>query len=88
MKYKNIKIDSKGQKSQTEHRINWTPTVSGRQLKFLGAGEEPIAVYYFQSGWNYGYPTYRVIMEFGDFEESDYLFLSEQEFVENFGVQP
>jgi hypothetical protein len=50
--------------------------------------EEPIAVYYFETGWNYGYSTYHVIIEYGDFEQTDYLFLSHQQFVKKFGVDP
>jgi len=50
--------------------------------------EEPIAVYYFETGWNYGYPTYHVIIEYGDFEQTDNLFMSRQEFIEKFGIDP
>ena len=50
--------------------------------------EEPIAVYYFESGWNHGYPTYHVIIENGDFEQTDNLFLSRQEFINKFGIDP
>jgi hypothetical protein len=88
MKYTNIQIDSDGRKVQTEHRIQWTPAETDKKLKFLGTGEEPMAVYYFPSGWNYGYPTYHVLIEFGDIGETDYMFLSENEFLEKFGVAP
>ena len=58
-------------------------------LKMLTASdEEPIAVYYFESGWNYGYPTYHVIIEYGDFEQTDNLFLSQEQFIAKFGVDP
>jgi hypothetical protein len=59
------------------------------QLKMLApTNDEPLAVYYFESGWNYGYPTYHVIIEYGDFEQTDNLFLSQQEFMDKFGVDP
>ena len=88
MKYTITKIGSGGQEVQTEHRINWVQSETPKKLKFLGAGEEPLAVYYFPSGWNYGYPTFHVIIEFGDMEETDYLFLSQEQFQEKFGVAP
>lgn len=50
--------------------------------------QEPIMIYYFESGWNYGYPMYHVLIEFGDFEQTDYLFLSPTEFKEKFGIFP
>lgn len=50
--------------------------------------EEPFAVYYFETGWNYGYPTYHVIIEYGDMEQTDYLFLSQQKFIEKFSIDP
>ena len=50
--------------------------------------DEPIAVYYFETGWNYGYPTYHVIIEYGDFEQTEYFFLSLEEFIQKFGVEP
>ncbi len=63
-----------------------TPSI---ELKMLApTNEEPIAVYYFETGWNYGYPTYHVIIEYGDFEQTDNLFMSHKEFVEKFGVDP
>lgn len=59
------------------------------ELNMLSAdNEEPIAVYYFESGWNYGYPTYHVIIEYGDFEQTDNLFLSQNEFIAKFGIDP
>lgn len=58
-------------------------------LKMLAPNdEEPIAIYYFESGWNYGYPTYHVIIEYGDFEQTDNLFLSQEQFIAKFGVDP
>jgi hypothetical protein len=61
---------------------------SRTELKLLLAGDEPVAVYYFESGWNYGYPTYHVIIEYGDMDQTDNLFMSRQEFMDKFGVDP
>jgi len=48
--------------------------------------DEPICVYYFPGGWQYGYPTFHVIIEYGDMEQSDYKFLSLEEMCKLFGV--
>lgn len=50
--------------------------------------DEAIAVYYFESGWSYPNPTYQVIVEFGDMEQSDYFFLTARQFLDKFGVDP
>jgi hypothetical protein len=47
--------------------------------------EEPISIRFVKSGWNYGYPTYHVIIEYGDFEQTDYRFMSADEILESFG---
>ena len=72
-----------------EFMIPMKKTDSRVGLKLLTPyNDEPIAVCYFETGWNYGYPTYHVIIEYGDFEQTDYLFLSHQQFVKKFGVDP
>jgi hypothetical protein len=48
--------------------------------------EEPIQVFLIESGWNYGYPTYHVIIEYGDFEQTDYKFMSADEVSKFLGV--
>lgn len=50
--------------------------------------DEPLAVYYFRSGWQYGYPMYHVITEYGDMEQTDYKHMTEEEVCEKFGVTP
>ena len=50
--------------------------------------EEPIAVYLVKSGWNHGYPTYHVITEYGDMEQSDYEFMSLDRVCNRFGITP
>lgn len=47
--------------------------------------EDPISIYYFPGGWNYGYPTFHVIIEYGDTEQTDYKFLSLSEMSKMFG---
>lgn len=47
--------------------------------------EEPISVRFLKSGWNYGYPAYHVIIEYGDYEQTDYRFMSADEIKESFG---
>jgi len=58
------------------------------KLNLLTFEDEPIAVYYFPTGWEYGYPTYHVIVEYGDIDQTDYLFLSQEQFIAKFGVDP
>jgi len=50
--------------------------------------DEPIAVYYIKSGWDHGYPMYHVIIEYGDFEQTDYLYMSEEDLCKRFDVTP
>jgi len=50
--------------------------------------DEPLAVYYFRSGWQYGHPTYHVITEYGDMEQTDYQHMSEEELCKRFGITP
>lgn len=47
--------------------------------------EEPISIRFVKGGWEYGYPTYHVIIEYGDFEQTDYRFMSADEIKESFG---
>lgn len=47
---------------------------------------EPIAVHLVKSGWNFGYPTYHVIVEYGDFEQSDNYFMSAETIKKTFGI--
>jgi hypothetical protein len=47
--------------------------------------EEPISVRFVKGGWEYGYPAYHVIIEYGDFEQTDYRFMSADEIKESFG---
>lgn len=48
--------------------------------------DEPICVYYFQSGWGGACPTFHVIIEYGDIEQIDYKFLALDEICELLGV--
>lgn len=48
--------------------------------------DEPICVYYFPGGWQYGYPTFHVLIEYGDMEDTDYHFLALSEMCERFGL--
>ena len=50
--------------------------------------DEPISVYYFPGGWQHGYPTFHVLIEYGDMETTDYHFLSLDEMCEKFGLTP
>jgi hypothetical protein len=47
--------------------------------------EEPISVRFVKGGWEYGYPAYHVIIEYGDYEKTDYRFMSANEIKESFG---
>lgn len=69
-------------------RIAWKKINPHTPLRLLSTPDEPIAVYYFLSGWGYPEPTYHVIIEHGDVGETDYLFITSTEFLETFGVQP
>jgi hypothetical protein len=48
--------------------------------------DEPISIKMIESGWNYGYPTYHVIIEYGDMEQTDYHFMSADDIKKSFGV--
>lgn len=50
--------------------------------------DDPIAVYYFRSNWQYGYPMYHVIIEYGDMEQTEYQHMSEEEMCKRFKVTP
>jgi len=50
--------------------------------------KDPIVVYLIKSGWNHGYPTYHVITEYGDMEQSDYEFMSLDRVCNRFGITP
>jgi hypothetical protein len=68
--------------------IPFKKTECRTKLNLLTFEDEPIAVYYFQTGWDYGYPTYHVIVEYGDIDQTDNLFLSQEQFIAKFGVDP
>jgi hypothetical protein len=48
--------------------------------------DEPIQVFLIKSGWTGGTPTYHVIIEYGDYEQSDYKFMNADEIAKYFGV--
>jgi len=48
--------------------------------------EEPIHIRILESGWNYGYPTYHVIIEYGDMESTDYRFMTGPEILKSFNI--
>ena len=50
--------------------------------------DEPMAVFYFKSGWQYGYPMYHVIIEYGDTEQTEYHHISEESLCKRFDVTP
>ena len=89
MKYTETIQKQDGSMVTSQMTIPLEKRASRVQLKMLSPdNEEPITVYYFETGWNYGYPTYHVIIEYGDMEQTDYLFLSQQEFIEKFSIDP
>jgi hypothetical protein len=53
---------------------------------FYATNGDPISVRVIKSGWDYGYPTYHVITEWGDYEDSQYQFLSESQLEEKLGI--
>ena len=76
---------------ESENNITTWPTGlergTGKIAKSLSPEiDEPVAVYYFPGGWNYGHPTFHVIIEYGDMEQSDYKFMSLEEMAKTFNV--
>ena len=51
-------------------------------------GEEPIQVFVIQSGWQGVEPEYHVITEYGDFEHTEYQYLTESQVLNQFGLSP
>lgn len=72
-----IKESSKIEFRETKHQVSRT---------FCPINGDPIAIKAIRSGWNYGHPTYHVITEWGDMENSDYQFLSHKELEEKLGM--
>jgi hypothetical protein len=48
--------------------------------------DEPMQVFLIEGGWKYDQPYYHVITEYGDYEESDYKFMSADEVARYLGV--
>ncbi len=48
--------------------------------------DEPIQVFLIKSGWTSGIPTYHVIIEYGDLEQTDYKFMTAPQIASHFGV--
>jgi hypothetical protein len=58
----------------------------GERIRLIyPTNEEPISIRFVKSGWEYGYPSYHVIIEYGDFNQTDYRFMSADEIKESFG---
>jgi hypothetical protein len=47
--------------------------------------DEPICVYFIKTGWQVSPATYHVIIEWGDMEQTDYLYLDTNQILEKFG---
>lgn len=51
-------------------------------------GDEPIQVFVIPSGWVGAEPEYHVITEYGDFEHTDYAYMTESQLLNRFGLSP
>lgn len=78
--------DSNG--NLTIMHLGFEPGRSKIAHSFTPLTDEPICVYYFESGWQFGYPTFHVIVEYGDMEDSSYDFMTLPEICKRFCVTP
>ena len=53
----------------------------------LREDDEPVACFVFESGWT-SPRKYHVILEYGDYEATDYMLLTAEEIIEMFGIDP
>lgn len=82
-----MKVTEKSQNGFSRFSIPFKRGVSHTAKTFCPvADDEPINVFYVRSGWEYGYPTFHVIVEYGDFEQTDYRFMSAAQLAEWLGV--
>ncbi len=70
----------------TNISLDFVRTADRQAIVLHPVQEEPIAVFLVKSGWNHGYPTYHVIIEYGDMENSDYEFMSLDRVCNRFGI--
>jgi hypothetical protein len=71
---------------ENEYKLEFRETASIGARFFSPVTEDPICIKIIPSGWDYGYPTYHVIIEYGDMDNSDYHFLSSDQIKEKYGI--
>lgn len=71
---------------ENEYEFGFKETTYEGTRFFSPITEDPICIKIIPSGWDYGYPTYHVIVEYGDMETSDYHFLSSDQIKEKYGI--
>lgn len=81
MKIKEIYKDG-----ENHYKLEFKEITSKGTRIFYPLTEDPICIKIIPSGWDYGYSTYHVIIEYGDMENSDYHFLSSDQIKEKYGI--
>lgn len=67
-----------------------SPLLQGRDqqvINFVSEADAPLSVKLILSGWNYGSPTYHVIIEYGDWEQVDYFFMNLEDIEKTFNIK-
>jgi len=84
-----MKITEKRANGDTTHiPLDFVRSADRQAIMLHPVQDEPISVTLVKSGWNHGYPTYHVITEYGDMEQTDYEFMSLDRVCNRFGITP
>lgn len=81
-----MKITEKFKDHTNEIQLEFKVCRGKNIITLSPTNDEPISVKLVPGGWNHGYPTYHVITEYGDMEQSEYAFRSLEEICERYNV--
>jgi hypothetical protein len=74
MKYKEIHHSQDGQETTQEFHLDFEKGRSQVCYSLVPTVDEPVGVKIIESGWRDGGPLFHILVEYGDFMETDYLF--------------
>lgn len=81
-----MKVKETSKCGSKDYTIEFKEYKGGKSRNFSATNGDPIAIKVVPTGWDYGYPTYHVITEWGEYEDTQYQFLSESELEEKLGI--
>lgn len=81
-----MKIKEVSKEGEIEYSLEFKEAETQLTRNFFPVTEDPICIKITPSGWNYGYPTYHVIVEYGDMDDYDSYFLNEDQIMEKYGI--